>query len=307
MKKSIILLLILMPELAFSQQFPFMEAYYVNPFSLSPAYAGLHNNGTIFMDYRADWTGIDGGPRTYQLSYSDKFRNRVGLGGKFVYDKTDIFQQMFLLGTYTYEIKIREKHKLNLGLSMGLYRNSIDLSKYYNDPNYVQDLVLLYGQQRSKLKFVSDFSVLYRYKELEAGILFSNLMFGTVHYTNSDMSYKPYKYYLLHASYLVRVDNKWDLKPTLVFRGGQQVPVQIDISAALTWTDRLWITALARTSGILGIGGGGEIYRGILLNYSYNMSRGLTQNLPMNTFGSHQVTLGLQIFKFRKDQKPGHS
>ncbi len=304
MKKIIIILLFVMPAAVFGQQFPFMEAYYVNPFSLSPAYAGLHNKGTVFMDYRADWTGIEGGPRTYQLSYNDRFRNRVGLGGKFIYDKTDIFQQMFLLGTYTYEVKIQEKHTLNFGLSMGFYRNSIDLSKYYNNPTYVQDLVLLYGQQQSKLKFASDFSILYRYRDIEAGILFSNLMFGSVHYQNPELTYKPFKYYLLHASYLFRFDNNWTLKPSLVFRGGQHVPAQLDISAALTWTERFWVTTLVRTSGILGIGAGGEIYRGILLNYSYNMSRGVNQNLPMDTFGSHQVTLGFQIFKFAKDKNP---
>jgi type IX secretion system PorP/SprF family membrane protein len=300
MKRVIIIYLLLMPVYAFGQQFPYMDAYYLNPYSLSPAYAGLHNKGTIFMDYRSDWTGIEGGPRTYQLSYSDRFRERVGLGGKFVYDKTDIFQQMFFMGTYTYEVKIQQAHALNFGLSMGFYRNSIDLTKYYNNPSYVQDLVLLYGQQDSKLKFVSDFSVLYRYKEVEAGVLFSNLMYGNVHYKNSDMTYKPFKNYVMHASYLVTLDDSWTVRPTLVFRGGQHVPAMMDLSAALTWTERVYVSALIRTSGVFGIGLGGEICKGILLNYSYNMSK----NLPMDTFGSHQVTLGIEIFKLGKDKNP---
>jgi type IX secretion system PorP/SprF family membrane protein len=300
MKKIIIIYFLLLPAIAFGQQFPYMEAYYVNPYSLSPAYAGLHNKGTIFMDYRSDWTGIEGGPKTYQLSYSDRYRERVGLGGKFVYDKTDIFQQMFFMGTYTYEVKIQDAHSLNFGLSMGFYRNAIDLSKYYNDPTYVQDLVLLYGQQESKLKFVSDFSVLYRYKQIEAGMLFSNLMYGNVHYKSSEMTYKPFSNYLLHASYLVSLDNSWSIKPTMVFRGGKNVPSQFEVSAALTWHERFYATALVRTSGVFGVGLGGEICKGILLNYSYNLSK----NLPMDTFGSHQVTLGVEIFKLGKDKKP---
>jgi type IX secretion system PorP/SprF family membrane protein len=302
MRKIIIIYLLLMPVFAFGQQFPYMDAYYVNPYSLSPAYAGLHNKGTIFMDYRSDWTGIDGGPRTYQLSYSDRLKDRVGLGGKFVYDKTDIFQQMFFMGTYTYEVKIQNAHSLNFGLSMGFYRNAIDLSKYYNNPTYVQDLVLLYGQQESKLKFVSDFSVLYRYKRIEAGILFSNLMYGSVHYQKSEMTYKPFMNYLLHASYLARLDDNWTVKPTVVWRGGQHVPTLVDVSAALTWTERFYATALFRTSGVFGVGLGGEICKGILLNYSYNMSK----NLPMDTFGSHQVTLGVEIFRIGKEKNPKH-
>jgi len=297
MKRIIIIFIFFMPALSFGQQFPFMENYNLNPFSLSPAYAGITNSKTLFMDYRSDWTGIEGGPKTYQLSYNDKFKNRVGLGGKFIYDKTDIFKQTLILGTYTYEVKIREEHTLNFGLSMGLYRNSIDLAKYYNDPNYIDDMVLLYGQQKSKVKFATDISALYRYKQGEAGIVFSNLMFGSVKYSGSEMTYKPFKNYLIHAAYLFNLDDKWSVKPAMVFRGGQNIPAQFDLSGTVTWNERIWATALVRTSGIFGIGLGGEVYQGILLNYSYNLS----SNVATNTFGSHQLTLGIRIFQVAKE------
>lgn len=302
MKRLFIIYILFIPAVIHGQQFPFMEASYLNPFSMSSAYAGLQNNGTFFMDYRSDWTGIEGGPRTYQLTYNDKFSDKVGLGGKFIFDRTDIFKQTLLLGTYTYEVRILKEHTVNFGLSLGFYRNSIDLSKYYNDPTYVQDLVLLYGQQQSKLKFASDFSALYRYRQIEAGILFSNLMFGTVHYRNIDMTYKPFKNYLLHASYLFMLDDRWSLKPMLLLRGGKHVPAQLDLSAELKWNERFWATTLLRTSGIFGIGLGGEIYQGILLNYSYNLNNNLNSTVPINTFGSHQLTLGIKIFKFLKEK-----
>lgn len=67
MKKIIIILIVLMPTVVFGQQFPFMEGYSVNPFSLSPAFAGIHNSKTLFVDYRSDWTGLDGGPGLISL------------------------------------------------------------------------------------------------------------------------------------------------------------------------------------------------------------------------------------------------
>jgi type IX secretion system PorP/SprF family membrane protein len=307
MKRIIIIFSLLMPLVCFGQQFPFMENYNLNPFSLSPAYAGIYNSKTLFMDYRSDWSGIEGGPKTYQLSYNDKFKNRVGLGGKFIYDKTDIFKQTLILGTYTYEVRFHENHTLNFGLSMGLYRNSIDLTKYYNDPNYIDDMVLLYGQQKSKVKFATDISALYRYGQGEAGILFSNLMLGNVKYSGSDMTYKPFKNYLLHAAYLFKLDDRWSVKPGMVFRGGQNVPVQFDVSATVTWSEKIWATTLIRTSGILGLGLGGEVYQGVLLNYSYNLSNSINSNVPMNTFGSHQLTLGIRIFRPAKEKSPKDS
>ena len=298
MKKLILILLVSLPMAVFGQQFPFMEGYSVNPFSLSPAYAGLHNAKTIFMDYRSDWTGLAGGPRTYQLSYDDKI-GRVGFGGRFIYDKTDIFKQTLILGTYTYEVNISTDHFINFGLSVGFFRNSIDLSKYFNDPAYVQDRALMYGQQQSKIKFATDISALYRYKKVaEAGILFSNVMFGTIKYANSDMTYKPLKNYLLHASYLFVMDNNWDLKPTIILRGGQHVPILFEMAPTVVWNKRFWGNVLFRTGGIFGAGVGGEVYNGIMLNYSFNFST----NVELNTFNSHQVTLGIRIFNPAKSK-----
>jgi type IX secretion system PorP/SprF family membrane protein len=299
MKKIILLLIVLIPTVVFGQQFPFMEGYNVNPFSLSPAYAGIHNGKTLFIDYRSDWTGLDGGPRTYQLSYNDKI-GRVGFGGRFIYDKTDIFSQILFLGTYTYQINIAKDNYLNLGLSVGFYRNSIDLSKYFNDPSFVVDPALLSGQQTSKIKFATDVSALYRYKQqAEAGILFSNVMFGTVKYANSDLSYKPLKNYLIHASYLFIINDRWDVKPTFILRGGQHVPMLFELAPTLTWNKRFWGNVLMRTGGIYGVGVGGEVYKGIMLNYSYNLS----SNVALNTFGSHQLSLGVKIFSTKKINK----
>ena len=301
MKKSVLIFIFFIPCYVFGQQFPFMDSYNVNPFNFSPAYAGLTNKKTLFMDYRSDWSGIEGGPKTYQLSYSDKFKNRVGLGVRFTYDKADIFKQTLFLGTYTYEVKIKDKHTLNFGLSAGLYRNVIDLSKYFNDPGYVEDVALMYGQQKSIIKFATDISVLYRYKQAEAGILFSNIMFGNVRYKKSDMIYKPFKNYMFHAAYMFSLDDKWSIKPAIVFRGGQNIPLQFEISQSLTWNDRLWLTTLFRTKGILGLGLGGEIYDGLMLNYSYDLNNNLTANVSLNTYGSHQLTLGIRLFKNQKE------
>ncbi len=299
MKKILIILTGLISTIASGQQFPFMEGYNVNPFTLSPAYAGILNSKTVFADYRSDWSGLEGGPMTYQLSYNDRI-GKVGFGGRFIYDKTDIFKQTLVLGTYTYQVNIAKDHLINFGLSVGFYRNSIDLSKYYNDPTYVQDLVLLYGQQTSRIKFATDVSALYRYKQAEAGILFSNVMFGTVRYSsNSDLTYKPLKNYLVHAAYLFILDDMWSLKPTFILRGGEHVPMQLEIAPTVTWNKRFWGTLIFRTGGILGAGLGGEVYDGILLNYSYNLST----NVALNTFGSHQVSLGVRLFNPQKNKK----
>jgi type IX secretion system PorP/SprF family membrane protein len=297
MKKLIyVSLLLLIPIGIYGQQFPFMEGYNVNPYSMSPAFAGLKNIKTLFIDYRSDWTGVNGGPQTYQLSYNDRAFERVGLGGSFIYDKTDIFKQTLLMGTYSYEIKVAEGHLLNLGLSVGFYRNSIDLAKYFNNPTYVQDNVLIYGLQKSKMKFATDLSALYRFRNFEGGILLSNVMFGSARYNSSDIAYKPTKNFLVHGSMDFKIGENWGIKPFVLVRGGQHYPTQLELASQVNYLQKLWGTAVFRTGGIWGLGFGGEVYKGFLLNYSYNLS----SNVSLNAFGSHQITLGIRIFELSK-------
>ncbi len=293
MKKILIILIGLVSTTAFGQQFPSMEGYNINLYNLSSAYTGLQNIKTVFVDYRSDWSGMYAGPVTYQLSYNDRAGDKIGLGGKFVYDRTDIFKQIILLGTYAYDVNLTKDHYINFALSAGFFRNSIDIAKYYNNPDYALDQVLLYGSDNSKLKFATDISALYHFKNLDAGILFSNIMFGTARYKNNSLTYKPLKNFQVHTSYNFNVGEKWSLRPTLLLKGGQNVPIQFEVAPTAMWNKRIWGALIYRSGGVFGGSFGGEVYNGLMINYSYNLST----NVAMSTFGSHQVTLGVRIFK----------
>ena len=299
-------MLLLVPGFLYGQQFPYMDSYSINPFNFSPAYAGITRSRTLFMDYRSDWTGIEGGPKTCQLSYSDKFRNRVGLGFRFIYDRADIFRQTLVMGTYSYQVKIFDEHILNFALSAGAYRNLIDLSRYYNQPGYSEDQALLYEKQNSVLKFATDISALYRFRKAEGGILFSNIIFGTVKYHTSDMTYKPFRNYMAHAAYDFAIDDRWSIKPVVVVRGGQNIPLQFEVSQTTTWSNRLWITTLFRTNGIVGLGLGGELVDGVYLSYSYDLNYYMGTSVSLNAYGSQQVTLGVRLFKPKRTEPAAH-
>ena len=279
-----------------AQQFPFMDGYNVDPFRLSPAYAGLYNPNSVLLDARSDWSGITGGPKTYQLSYHGRFFEKMGIGGKFIYDKTDIFKQIMFMATYSYEVSLNDAHRLNFALSAGLYSNTIDLGAYYNDPDFVFDPVLINAQINSKMKFATDVSALYRFENLEAGILFSNLMFGPSTYDDIDLQFNPKMNYMVHAAYRYNIDENWAIKPFVLYRGGVDAPDLIEVLAHVNYTPKIWGNILFRSTGVWGIGFGGEVYKGISLNYSYNMS----QKVALNTFGGHQISLGFKLDSFLK-------
>ena len=279
-----------------AQQFPFMEGYTVNPFSLSPAYAGYEKADYLFSDYRTDWSGINGGPSTLHLSYSTNLTEGMGIGGRFIYDKADIFKSTLILGSYSYQVEVFEKQYLRMAISAGSYRNSIDVAKYFSDPDYVSDQALTADMEKSKLKFASDLSALYLFGPVEAGVVFSNIMFGSAKYKNENLSYKPLKNYLIHASYKHDVNEMLSIKPVLIFMGGKNAPSSLQIAPQIKYDNKFWGTLSFRTGGVWGLGLGVEPIDGIMINYNYNLCSGVA----MNIYGGHEFSLGVKLSALSK-------
>lgn len=79
-------------------------------------------------------------------------------------------------------------------------------------------------------------------------------MLGTVKYDNSDMTYKPFRNYLIHTANLFDIDDSWSTKPVVIFMGSQNIPLQFEVNQTLTWNKRLWVSTMYRTNGIIGLG-----------------------------------------------------
>ncbi|MCB8994200.1 MAG: PorP/SprF family type IX secretion system membrane protein [Bacteroidales bacterium] len=279
-----------------AQQLPLSENYFMDKYSLSPSYAGNFNSGYLVTGYRSDWSGIEGGPKTLRISYNDafsKFEN-AGYGGKIIYDKAGIFNQLFVMGSYSYNLEINREHHLLFGLSGGVYRNSINLLDYYNDPNYKLDPSLVNKDVNSKLKFMSDVSAIWIFKGLEAGVMVSNISFGDASYKDIDLKYNPLANYQFHATYLYEFSKDWSVSPLLIVRGGQYIKSQIEFAAQATYLERIWGSLVFRDPGIFGIGLGANIDKGLKIAYHFN----LASNVALGAFNNHEISLGVNISNY---------
>jgi type IX secretion system PorP/SprF family membrane protein len=297
MKKILIVITgVVLGVMVYGQQIPLSENYFSDRYSLAPSYAGNHNAGYLFTGYRSDWSGVVGGPKTVRLSYNDKLMQNAGYGGKIIYDKTGIFRQLYIMGSYSYRLEVVESHFLMFGLSAGLYRNGINMTEYYNDPNYTIDPALVSDDIRSKLKFMSDFSVAYRWDNVEAGFLFTNIAFGDARYGDLDTRYLPLANFQFHASYSYDIDETWTVNPLIILRGGRYIRSQFELAAQVVYSDRFRGSLVFRDPGILGLGLGMQIDRGVTFGYNFNFAT----NIEMTAFNSHEVTLGVNIFEYIK-------
>ena len=292
MKKSITALIsILFHGVIIAQQMPVSENYFMDKYALSSSYAGHFNAGSLFTSFRSDWTGIVGGPKTLRLSYSDMLMTNAAWGGKIIYDKAGIFDQLYVMGTYSYSLRIVDEHKILLALSAGIYHNKINFTDYYNNPNYNIDPVMIQQDVSSKLKFMSDFSALYLFKGVEAGIMFANINFGDAKYNEVDVTYKPLANYQLHAAYSFRINDRWNINPLVYIRGGRFISSQVGIASMVKYQNNIWGSLSFRDPGIWGFGFGANIAKGIRFSYNFNFA----SSVALNIYNNHEIAIGVNI------------
>lgn len=300
MKRLIITLsVILTGATLLAQQIPISENYFMDKYSLAPSYAGNFNNKFLFMGYRSDWSGIKGGPKTFRLSYNDSFMSNAGYGGKIIFDKAGIFNQLYIMGSYSYDLTIYETHHIMFGLSAGLYSNTLNLSDYYNDPGYNIDPALINKDVRSKLKFMSDVSAVWKWQGAEAGFLFSNISFGDAHYKEVELKYNPLSNFQIHASYSFTIAENWDVVPLVIVRGGKYIRSQFEIASQVMYMKRFWGSLVFRDPGVLGFGIGANIDKGLKVSYNFNFAT----NVILGAFNNHEVTIGFNLFEYLPKKK----
>lgn len=289
--KVLILSFIFVSVIAAGQQTPISENYFLDKYSLSSSYAGQNNPGTIVMGFRSDWTGISGGPKTFSVAFSDNLTSNAGFGGRLVYDRAGIFDQLYLMATYSYSLVISGEQRILFGLSAGLYRNGINFTEHYNDPAYNIDPVMTQQDIRSRVKIMSDYSVVYLFKGFDAGVMFSNITFGDTKFSELEVTYKPFAIYQAHAGYSVKFNDKWRLEPFIILRGGKFIKRQAGIASRIVYRDIFWVSFGYRDLGIWGTGIGAVVNKGFMFSYNFNMA----SSAGMNIFNCHELTIAINI------------
>ena len=193
-----------------------------------------------------------------------------------------------------------DEHKVLLALSAGIYHNKINFTDYYNNPNYNIDPVMIRQDVSSKLKFISDFSALYLFKGIEAGVMFANINFGDAKYDEVDVTYKPFANYQLHVAYSYPVNDRWDINPLIYLRGGKFITGQVGIASMVKYQNNIWGSISFRDPGIWGFGFGANIAKGIRFSYNFNFA----SSVALNIYNNHEISIGVNIKDlFKKTEK----
>jgi len=109
----------------FAQQDPNRTFYRYNMNLVNPAYAGSTSsdsdsfndktyqaNSELGINFRSQWSGVDGAPESQTAFFSTGLGKNVGMGVSIINDKTFIEQQTSLTIDVSYKLKINDNTNL---------------------------------------------------------------------------------------------------------------------------------------------------------------------------------------------------
>lgn len=294
------LLALLLPWSAIAQSDQHYTMFMYNKLLYNPAYAGSRDVTSVNADYRDQWDGINGAPKTANItvdapigSYMKTFR-KVALGFSMTNEVLGVEHNTDVKVYYAYRIKVFENFILSMGLSGGadLYSaNYSQLSLYQpNDPNFINNIKnamlpnfgaggYLYNDQVyiavSAPNMLQD---AYDKKEANRNNTFARQSSGG--YTS--------------AGFVFPVNETVKLEPQYILRVARGLPLNADINLSAIYIDRLLIGITYRTDksfeAIVHI----QATQKINVGYAYDY---LISGLNGYSGGTHELVVGYDFIK----------
>jgi len=126
---------------SWAQQDPTYTQYLNNPFTINPAYAGINNRFNANIQYRSQWSAVEGHPETFNFnSHISLVNNKLGVGLMIIQDKIGENTTTEISTAYSYKIKLKGDQVFSFGMQMGMMRftnNNDNLNLQPNDPYFV--------------------------------------------------------------------------------------------------------------------------------------------------------------------------
>ena len=301
------MMLVLLGKVTFAQQDVQFSQYMFNGIYINPAYAGYKEELYLHAYYRAQWTGIQGAPRSFSVA-ADNIANdgNVGWGIQAVADKLGAQSTQSVYASYAYRIRLNEDgtSRLAFGLSGGLLQLGINGSLLTTQdpeddmPTGTQTIVV--PDARAGIFYADD--------RFYAGFSVDNLV--SSHISRSKYVYiaQPRPHYYLTAGLYIPINEQLALKPSFLLKDDRGGPTSLDLNAFLLIQDKLWIGAAYR--------GGIDLYNkeylqktlvrrnaivtaievfplpNLRIGYAYDISVGALESYSN---GSHEISIGFTL------------
>jgi len=298
MKSLLCGVVVLLSFTAQAQQDPQYTQYIYNPLVINPAYAGNRGVTSILMLHRSQWVGLDGAPRTQNISvHSPIGLGKVGLGFSLVNDALGPARETYFNADFSYTIETGMEGKLSFGLKGSL--NLLDVDFARTNPFNVGDPFLI--NIDNKLSPNVGVGIFYHNEKFYGGLSAPHLL-QTNHFDRSGtqtaetfVAEERIHYYGL-AGYVFDLNNDIKFKPSTLVKMVSGAPLAVDVNANFLFYEKLTLGASYRWSAALSGLVGFQINDGLLVGFAYDRESTELGNATYND-GTYEVFLRFELFK----------
>ena len=322
MKPGILLLLYLCTfGLAYSQQRPQYTQYIFNNYLLNPAISGIENYIDVKAAYRNQWVGLTDAPVTSTLSLHAPLGKRFlygnatsfggqennpmnrsyvqtyqaaephhGVGFHIVSDKAGPISRTDINATYAYHLGLTETLNISVGISAGISRMSLDMSKITLE-NSVDPAIT--GDD-SRLQPDLGMGVWLYGPRYFAGISAQQLLGRPITFTDNEVydQGKQVPHYFFTAGYKLFLSDDIAAIPSIMVKQVSPVPVSVDANMKIAFQDKFWVGGSYRKDDSFAAMAGFNIGHLFNVSYAYDFT---SSELKSVSSGSHEIILGLLL------------
>jgi type IX secretion system PorP/SprF family membrane protein len=295
MKKIVYSLMLLLWLSASAQQEPQYTQYMYNPSVINPGYAGSLGYGSLFSLYRTQWIGLEGAPKTLNLSYHQPLENtNLGFGGSIMHDEIGPSATTNLGVDVSYTIRFENESRLAFGVRAGGQLLNIDYTKlnHYN-PSDVS------FRNNVNNQFSPNIGVgLFYYNEnsylgVSVPMLLETKTYDEFAY--SDVNRR--QHYYLTGGKVFDLSYNVKFKPAFVAKMVAGAPLQVDLTGNFLINEKFTLGMAYRWSAALSGLVGFKVSDRLMIGYGYDRE---TTRLSNFNSGSHELFLQFDLFKINQ-------
>lgn len=272
--------------------------YMFNPGILNPAYSGSRNALSGVLDYRHQWAGWDGAPKTAMVSLHSPIKiQSLAAGFNVASDKIGSTNNTAVFGDIAYRVKLNgakfgadNKQMLSFGLRTGgdFYSSNLNTLRSSDVTDQIQTNGIY-----NRFIFNIGAGVYYFSKKHYVGFAVPKLLQNKRGDASTFKQNQAIHYYFM-AGYVFKINSLVLFKPSTQIKYTKNAPLSVDINASFLMLDKFWVGALYRHKAAVGANIMYQINETLRVGYGYDFT---TTAITTGRPSSHELMIGFDLLR----------
>lgn len=300
----VILAFLVLPGIGHAQQLPYYTQTNVNYYLLNPAVTGTKKLVDARINYRTQWVGFEGAPRTQSLSlHSRLFKGLMGLGMFMYKDETGPLKHHNYSLSYAFHARFPDAE-----LSIGLSGNMVKYFLYGSEvtTHNSSDKAIDRTVEASDWAPNANAGVYLYNDRFHFGVSMLNMLETSAKFYEIDttkqglMNMEPHVFLSLGYNFSTSNDFVWE--HTLQALSVTGTPLVLDYNLRIHMYDQFFAGLGCRLKDAVALQAGYTFKQQLQIGYSYDF---IISRLRKHQSGSHEIMLSFRSDIFASDKRKG--